>query len=214
MHPDLRCVGLLNPLDSTNHPRVSDECPYREGLVTEREVKPGQGSWVNVGLYKELQLDRQLPAGTRVTVRMPLATSTKRVGVVVSPREPREATGCHWGYTVRIAGSLPAVWSESPFESGYDLSLGTSQHGDTTWQEPGFALPHFNHLLLVFGGVEGLEPVVAADSQLSSHELEASSMFDKYLNLCPQQGSRTIRTEEALLVGLSALTPHILRAGQ
>ena len=38
-------------------------------------------------------------------------------------------------------------------------------------------------------------------------------LFDHYLNLCPNQGSRTIRTEEALLVGLSALKPHIERAG-
>ncbi len=39
------------------------------------------------------------------------------------------------------------------------------------------------------------------------------ALFDLYLNLCPGQGSRTIRTEEALLVGLAALQPHTRRAG-
>ena len=77
----------------------------------------------------------------------------------------------------------------------------------------GFALPPFRHLLLVFGGVEGLEPVVANDDELSEFEGDMSCLFDQYLNVCPNQGSRTIRTEEALLVGLSALKPHIERAG-
>ena len=89
MHPDLRCVGLLNPLDATNHPRFSEDCTYREGVISEREPKAGQGSWVYVGLAKDVQVDRQLPAGTRVTVRMP--TTKGRSAVIVSPREPRES---------------------------------------------------------------------------------------------------------------------------
>ena len=43
--------------------------------------------------------------------------------------------------------------------------------------------------------------------------LREQALFDLYLNLCPGQGSRTIRTEEVLLVGLAALQPHTRRAG-
>ena len=50
--------------------------------------------------------------------------------------------------------------------------------------------------------------------QLADLDDDVPSLFDHYLNLCPGQGSRTIRTEEALLVGLTALQPHILRAAQ
>ena len=39
---------------------------------------------------------------------------------------------------------------------------------------------------------------------------EISQKFDHWIDFCPAQGSRTIRTEEALLVGLSALRPLIL----
>ena len=63
-------------------------------------------------------------------------------------------------------------------------------------------------------GVEGLETVIAADDELAELEDDMPSLFDHYLNMCPNQGSRTIRTEEALLVGLSALKPHIERAGE
>ena len=45
-------------------------------------------------------------------------------------------------------------------------------------------------------------------------EDDVASLFDHYLNLCPKQGSRTIRTEEALLVGLAALKPHLEAAGE
>ena len=44
------------------------------------------------------------------------------------------------------------------------------------------------------------------------HGVDAASLFDHYINLCPGQGLRTIRTEEALLAGLAALKPYIARA--
>ena len=219
MHPDLRCVGLLNPLAAPHHLGFDEECGYREGVVVERtsaragqpqpKSTPGQ-SYVDIGKGKEQLIDRQLPVGTRVTVRLPPASAKSgRAAVAVSPREPREVAGLYWGYSVRLAPSLSAVWSECPYEGGYDFTLGTSEHGtpvDST------ALPSFQHLLLVFGGVEGLEPAIAADEELSACGADPSSIFDRYLNLCPVQGSRTIRTEEALLIGMAALQPHIAGA--
>lgn len=35
-------------------------------------------------------------------------------------------------------------------------------------------------------------------------------IFDHYLNTLPKQGSKTIRTEEAVLVTLAALRPKLL----
>ena len=81
--------------------------------------------------------------------------------------------------------------------------------GQGPLREPG---PRFAHLLIVFGGVEGLEPAIAADDELAACGADSASIFDCYLNLCPGQGSRTIRTEEALLIGMAALQPHIAAA--
>ena len=50
-----------------------------------------------------------------------------------------------------------------------------------------------SHLLVVFGGLAGLEAVVDADENL--HVNDASLLFHHYLNTCPGQGSNTIRTE-------------------
>ena len=63
-------IGVLNPLDSPHHVKADEESPYREGVVLDKPVKHGKGSYVDVGLRKELQCDRQLTAGIRVTVQM------------------------------------------------------------------------------------------------------------------------------------------------
>ena len=264
MHPDLRSVGLVAPLDAPHHLRIDEACDYREAVVVApgaaggggaaRESSQGGGGGsaategggggdsqgqatsecVYTGLRKELRIGRELPVGTRVTVRMPATgSSNARAATVVPPREPREVAGLYWGFEVRLAKGLAAVWSECPFASGYDVSIGTSEHGDTRLHASGdrsgadggsdggsdadaapFSLPPFRHLLIVFGGVEGLEPAVSAEDALAECEDDVPSLFDHYLNLCPGQGSRTIRTEEALLVGLAALKPHIERAGR
>lgn len=49
------------------------------------------------------------------------------------------------------------------------------------------------HALVVFGGLQGLEAGVDADANLEV--TDPSLLFDFYLNTCPSQGSRTIRTE-------------------
>jgi len=48
----------------------SDEAEYRDGVVLNKPVREGRGSFVNVGLTKEVQIDRCLEAGLRVTVKM------------------------------------------------------------------------------------------------------------------------------------------------
>jgi len=63
-------------------------------------------------------------------------------------------------------------------------------------------------LLIVFGGVAGIEECIDADESLKLSGDESRKLFDVWLNICPYQGSRTIRTEEAILIGLSRLSPY------
>ncbi|XP_060106499.1 putative methyltransferase C9orf114 homolog isoform X1 [Heteronotia binoei] len=209
-HQDLQFAGLLNPLDSPHHVRIDEELDYREGVVLSRPTKPGRGSFVNCGMRKEVQIDKQLEAGLRVTVRLEKEQhpdSKTRKGTVVSSHQPRTASGLYWGYTVRLASCLSAVFAECPFKEGYDLSIGTSERGISVDQT---AVPSFSHALIVFGGLHGLEAGVDADPNLEVSD--PSTVFDLYLNTCPGQGSRTIRTEEAILISLSSLRPRIEEA--
>ena len=50
--------------------KVDDNVPYREGVVLDRPFKKGHGSFVNVGMRKEVRIDKSLKPGLRVTVKM------------------------------------------------------------------------------------------------------------------------------------------------
>ena len=75
------------------------------------------------------------------------------VGTAASPSEPRTEAGLYWGYNIRAAKSLSAVFTESPFDGGYDLTIGTSDKGENVDMCLRQMPKHFNHLLVVFGGV-------------------------------------------------------------
>ena len=129
---------------------------------------------------------------------------------MVSPKIPRIDKGIYWGYTVRIAEKFSHVFTKSPFKGGYDLTIGTSERGINIDQCSLLkdSKEKFKHMLIVFGGVKGLEAALQQDEELKEVQ-DPSVLFDFYLNTCPKQGSRTIRTEEAILVSLSAIRPKI-----
>ena len=57
--------------------------------------------------------------------------------------------------------------------------------------------------MVVFGGLGGLESAMESDDTIT--EKDPAKYFTKYLNSLPDQGSRVIRTEEAIPITLSAL---------
>ncbi len=59
--------------------RIDDESTYREGVVLDRPIKKGDGSFVNIGLRKEIQVDKHLQAGTRVTVKLQSSSQGKNI---------------------------------------------------------------------------------------------------------------------------------------
>ncbi|XP_022703904.1 putative methyltransferase C9orf114 homolog isoform X2 [Varroa jacobsoni] len=208
---ELKSVGVCPPLDATHHVRMDDKVPYREGVVT--RLTPST-AWVNIGLEQSLRIDRtiktnaqasdeinpcDLATGYRVTVRMEDKT-------LVDRDAPRREAGLYWGYQTRLAMNLSSAIAESPYQRGYDLTIGTSERGDSI--EAVIELGKFRHALVVFGGPKGLEYALEQDVQLRELS-DPKHIFDRYLNTCPAQGSRTIRTEEAVLITLAALQRYL-----
>ncbi|KAJ8983803.1 hypothetical protein NQ317_008929 [Molorchus minor] len=207
LHADFKYCGVLNPLNAPHHLGINDEFTFREGIVLNKPAKSGQGSYVNVGLLKEVHVDKLITPGVRCTVKLCSqedSKSKKLKGYVVSPNTPRKETGVYWGYSVRIATSLSKVFSQSPYKEGYDVIVGTSDKGTSVDE---FTCPTYKHILIMFGGLHGLEFAVENDSVLEVDNPEL--LFDFYLNMLPDQGSKTIRTEEAILISLAALRPKL-----
>ncbi|PIG89893.1 deoxyribose-phosphate aldolase [Aspergillus arachidicola] len=245
MHPNLRGAGLLPSLDMPHHLRANEWCEYREGIAVSSSDGGGQrrhstqmsnyhnnrrhspssptnfsDTVVDTGLPKKVVLpDIQLPEYARVTVRFS-DHGPEHYAQPVHPSTPRSEAGYYWGYYVRRCRSLSSVFTECPFDGGYDLSFGTSERGAPVYSvleedrqehdnyDRRKIPPDYKHLLIVFGGVAGIEAAVHNDPQLCDMDIrptEAGKLFDYWVNLLPGQGSRTIRTEEAIWLGLTSL---------
>ncbi|KAI4138899.1 MAG: hypothetical protein LQ341_004459 [Variospora aurantia] len=240
MHPNLKLAGSLPSLDMPHHLRSNEWCRYREGVTIGQQTEehgrkkkrrkddmpPEESTLVDVGLSQKVSVPASIPPHTRVTIELPedreVFDSEKNTvaASAVAPSTPREEAGYYWGYTVRGAPSLSAVITECTYPGGYDLTFGTSERGapiaDLTKQAPNQSqVPQFNHILIVFGGVAGLEAAVEADDELRKLGVkEPKNLFDYWVNLCPGQGSRTIRTEEAIWLGLMGLREVVLSKGR
>ncbi|KAG5128340.1 hypothetical protein JHK82_029175 [Glycine max] len=213
MHNSLRFVGLLPPLDAPHHLRKHEWGPYREGVtVKERHLNSG-ATLVDVGLVKNVIVDQIFKPGRRVTVAMGtdrnLDSDLPRQ--VVSSSKPTREEGTYWGYQVRYAHNISAVFKDCAYKRGYDFIIGTSEHGQII-KSSDLEIPSFRHLLIAFGGLAGLEESIEEDDNLKGKK--AQDAFNLYLNTCPHQGSRTIRTEEAILISLQYFQEPISRALQ
>ena len=70
------------------------------------------------------------------------------------------------------------------------MRIGISPKGKNAYEIGEF--PEFNHLLIIFGGLHGLEDNLECDDiEYSSPE----DLFDLYLNPVPSSGSHVVRTE-------------------
>lgn len=239
IEPDLKYAGMINPLEAQHHLRTSQiDCPYREGVTTRQIKRPENdcpATEVNIGLAKPVIVDGHINFNTRVTVKvdpsdlkkmnaMLAATLMSPEAVIVPPTEPMQKLNLFWGYYVRRANSLSEVVSKNIFDPTkkkfYDLIIGTSEHGtsidelifnsnqiDTDKPTKKKRKHETPHTLIVFGGVKGLEHSASCDPELK--DFEVSKLFHHYINTCPNQGSNTIRTEEAVLITLSSLRPKL-----
>ncbi|CAH2072377.1 unnamed protein product [Thlaspi arvense] len=206
---DLRYVGMLPPLDAPHHLRKHEWEQYREGVTMNEKAPNSESTMVDVGLSKSVVVDQVISPGVRVTVAMGTDRDLDLLRQIVPPSKPMEEAGMYWGYKVRYASHLSAVFNECPYEGGYDYLIGTSEHG-LKISSSELKLPTFSHLLIAFGGLAGLEESIEEDNQYKGKNVRDA--FNIYLNTCPNQGSRTIRTEEAMFISLQYFQEPINRA--
>ena len=184
---------------------------------------------VDCGLPQLSSVAGFIPRNTRVTLKITDEAESNKTpssspsAEAVSPSTPREEMGYFWGYNVRPASSLSAVFTECPFAGGYDVTFGTSERGIplSNLTHPPAApnefkkIPEYSHMLIAFGGLAGLEAALKADAELSGMGVKkVEELFDFWVNLCPGQGSRTVRTEEAVWLGLMGLRDVVLTKGR
>ena len=212
MSEDLKLSGLMNPLESQHHLRKDEWSPYREGCVLDRPVN-GEYSWVNIGLNKDCKINQKLPPKTRVTVKLNEKNFNNKLkfytGTPVSMSEPFIKNGTYWGYIVRVCETYKDIFNDSIYEDGYDFIIGTSDKGENYRNANFSKKKDFKHCLIIFGGISGIEGMMIDDEHNNINANNISKNFDLYLNTCINQGLRTIRTEEAILISLAVIRPEL-----
>jgi predicted SPOUT superfamily RNA methylase MTH1 len=196
--PELRYVGILPPLRTPNHPlekraRKLKTGEYREGAVVSVTE---EGSLVDIGVERPVLIaDKKLPVNRRVTIE--IAKAGRHPKVALAEREEIEA---YWGYTVTPS---KVSFGQLAKASAYDLVIAASKMGEPLpqvadelaerWKKAG-------SILVAFGApTQGLQEIVAQES------LSLDRVADFTVNTIPDQGTETVRTEEALYAALALL---------
>jgi predicted SPOUT superfamily RNA methylase MTH1 len=192
---ELRHVGMLPPLRTAHHPTESRSeslkiGEFRVGAVVESVGSDG-GVWVEIGIDRPIPLQTvgRFPVGQRLNVRIysqnPLAAE---------PVDQCEIPH-YWGYKTEIAESLEGFLSSRKDA----LVILTSRKGKAATPEILSELGRQGQnsdLAVVFGS-----PARGVDAFLSK---EAMGRYDM-INTIPQQGTETVRVEEAVFATLAVL---------
>ena len=197
---ELEYAGVLPPLQASSRTGSgsSDPGSTRQGIVT--EVGPDGRVRVNCGLQHPISLpvpdDRELAQGERVTVRI---SSRRPVRAKLVDESPP-------GFAVERADLHAALDRD---DAG--IRIATSRHGDaltTSGLGPLVRRIQRDGATVAFGAPQrGLpEMLGVAVTAITNTTTDAPTGFDRWLNTIPNQGSETVRTEEAVLASLATLT--------
>jgi len=198
LRPELRFVGILPPLRTPHHPTRSKEKElrigeYREGVVVSSDER---GAMVDIGVERPILIPKALlQRNLRVTVKVK-KKGKNFIGELSDPNQIKT----YWGYTVRI--------SKSPLgrmlkEDKYDLTIATSRLGRPIAEvlsEISDLWGKSKRVLIAFGSpTRGLKEI------LKDENISLKDAFHFIINTIPNQGVKTVRTEEAIYATLSLL---------
>ncbi|HJX23915.1 MAG TPA: RNA methyltransferase [Candidatus Bathyarchaeia archaeon] len=195
--PEFRYVGILPPLRTPHHPTESrlEAAAINEiriGLVVQ---SMGGCSLIDVGFEVPVKVREVLRPGKKVTVRL-LDKSNAPSATLVK----KEEIEIYWGYNV-TASATPI--GKLMKKTSADLVIATSKYGVPMMnmiKDIKCAWERSDSVVILFGSPsEGIQEI------LSRENLKVGDVAQFLVNSVPEQGTQTVRTEEALASTLSML---------
>lgn len=198
IRPELRYAGVLPPLRTPHHPIMSrlkrlNVGEYREGVVVSSSTT---GSFIDVGVEQPTFVKRKrLPPNARVTVRIK-QLQKKFLAALAS----REETGTYWGYKITVS-NVPL--GRLVKKLNFNLVVATSRKGKSITQVVDMLkekLTTSKKVLVAFGApTQGLYEIA------SQEDMKLEDIASFIVNTVENQGTETVRTEEALYGTLAIL---------
>ncbi|KAG7820298.1 hypothetical protein KL928_001735 [Ogataea angusta] len=178
-------------------PKMSVVKKNAEGKVVKKK-KPATTKYVNTGEREILELEKEIPINTRVTVN----TKTKSV---VSPDEAYGKAGAlrTFGYHVRVATRFSSLFTEPGYTEGYDRCIYVSSGDYFSNEQPATGLPSYQkesnkRLLLVVAKWNDIQK--AFKYETIEGVTEPQQMMD-----CTLEIPLGTRIEDGVLVSLAKL---------
>jgi predicted SPOUT superfamily RNA methylase MTH1 len=198
LDPRLQYAGVLPPLRTPHHPlnrkaRRLKVGEYREGVTS---GKSKDGLLVDIGVETPAVMrETQWALGKRLTVQVVSVDERVEVQAV-----SRDEVPSYWGYRVKRENRGFGRLVE---EGKFDLVVATSKIGvkfvDVA-EKMGEQWGNSDYTLVAFGApARGLHEIVADEG------LDLDVLVDFVVNMVPEQGTATVRTEEALFASLAVL---------
>jgi predicted SPOUT superfamily RNA methylase MTH1 len=196
--PRLQYAGILPPLRTPHHPlnrkaknlKVGE---YREGVTVS---KTKDGVLVDIGVERPaLMRENQWALGKRLTVQVVVADDRVEVQAVSRGEVPG-----YWGYKVKRENRGFGRLVE---DGKFDLVVATSKIGvkfADAATKMGEQWRNADYMLVAFGApARGLHEIVEDEG------MNLNDLADFVVNMVPEQGTETVRTEEALFASLAVL---------
>jgi len=196
--PELQYAGILPPLRTPHHPlsnktKLLKIGEYREGVVSSFIE---DGSLIDIGVEQPIFVPKKkLSLNNRVTIR--ITELGKHLKATLASRSEIPS---YWGYTVTVSN---ASFGQLVKNRAFDSVIATSKRG-TPFTEIRDKLAQrwkkSNSILIAFGApTQGLY-------EIATHEhLELDDIAHFVVNTIPNQGTETVRTEEAVFASLAIL---------
>ena len=200
---ELKLAGTLPPLRIPSHTvnRQYDHniVDIRDGLCIKFDKKLNM-SIIDIGFNKYGVIKDRIPVGDIVTVKI-VSDSFKGKYFLLEKTNPSR----YWGYDILYNNSLKEVINSN----SYDVKIITSKFGSelnstSTLISAQLDKNSDSSILVVFGS-----PKTGLMSILSREKIDKSNLI--LINLFPNQGVETIRSEEAILAGLSILNSLFIK---
>jgi len=198
LDPRLQFAGILPPLRTPHHPlnrkienlKVGE---YREGVTLSRTK---EGTLVDIGVeHPALLRETHWALGKRLTLQIVKAGERVEVQTASKNEIPH-----YWGYTVTAENHSFRKLVEN---GKFDLTIATSKIGAKFMDVAGKIAEKWkksNCTLVAFGApTRGLHEIVKDEGA------NLNDIVDFVVNTVPDQGTETVRTEEALLASLAIL---------
>jgi predicted SPOUT superfamily RNA methylase MTH1 len=201
LDPDLEFAGILPPLRTPHHPlsgktKHLQVGEYREGVVLS---ETREGLFVDIGVQQPAVLrQKQFALGERLTLQV--INIGRQIEVQAANRDDVPQ---YWGYQVRVE---KRSFGQLMVDRDFDLKIATAKVGDNfidVANKIGAKWSSSQRVLVAFGAPSrGLNEIAEDEG------LKLGSITDFVVNTVPNQGTVTVRTEEALLASLAILNVH------